>query len=411
MPRRPSTSGEVLRLIREDGVATRAELGRLTGLSRPAVTLRVTELIAQGLVTERADGPSTGGRPPARLDFNAAGGAVLVASLGHTHGHLAVCDLAGEILVHEAADLSPGPGPQAVLSALLDSWHGLLAKAGLDLGSVRGAGIGIPGTVEFAAGRAQDPPIHPLWGRPGAEPAGAVDVRSIVAERFRTPVYVDNDVNVMALGEHRARIRDGTDDLLFVKLSTGIGAGVISGGRIQRGALGAAGEIGHIPVRDADQIQCRCGNVGCVEAIAGGTALLARLGRAADLTGLAALARAGDPEVVTLVRQAGRQIGEVLAAAVNLLNPAVVVLGGDLAGAYEPLIAGVREVVYRRSTALATRQLRIEPSRLGDEAGLLGCAALVLDRILAPEAIDAALTVPAPARNSARASARASARS
>ncbi|MGI8333265.1 ROK family protein [Actinomadura scrupuli] len=388
MPRRPSTSGEVLRLIREEGVATRAELGRLTGLSRPAVALRVTELIAHGLVTERADGPSTGGRPPARLDFNAAGGAVLVASLGHTHGHLAVCDLAGEILAHQAADLSPGPGPQAVLSAILDSWQGLLAKAGLEPGAVRGAGIGMPGTVEFAAGRAQDPPVVPPWGRPG----GAVDVRSLVAERFRTPVYVDNDVNVMALGEHRARLRDGTEDLLFVKLSTGIGAGVIAGGRIQRGALGAAGEIGHIPVRDADRIQCRCGNVGCVETIAGGAALLARLGRAADLTGLAALARAGDPEVVTLVRQAGRQIGEVIAAAVNLLNPAVVVLGGDLAGAYEPLIAGVREVVYRRSTALATRQLRIEPSRLGDEAGLLGCATLVLDRILAPEAVDTALT-------------------
>jgi predicted NBD/HSP70 family sugar kinase len=397
MPRRPSSTGEVLRLIREEGVATRAELGRLTGLSRPAVTLRVTELIDRGLVTERADGPSTGGRPPARLEFNAAGGAVLVASLGHTHGHLAVCDLAGEILVHVGTDLSPERGPHSILSALQDGWTGLLAKAGLGLGSVRGAGIGMPGTVEFAAGRAQDPPPLPPRPRPrrgvATEPAYgcAVDLRSIVAERFATPVYVDNDVNVMALGEHRARLWDGTDDLLFVKLSTGIGAGVISGGRIQRGALGAAGEIGHVPVRDANRIQCRCGNVGCVEAIAGGTALLARLGRAADLTELAALAQAGDPEVVTLVREAGRQIGEVIAAAVNLLNPAVVVLGGDLAGAYEPLIAGVREVVYRRSTALATRQLRIEPSRLGDEAGLLGCATLVLDHILAPEAIDAPL--------------------
>lgn len=407
MPRHPSTSGEVLRLIREDGVTTRAELGRLTGLSRPAVTLRVTELITHGLVTERVDGPSTGGRPPARLEFNATGGAVLVASLGHTHGHLAVCDLAGEILVHEATDLSPEPGTDAVFSALLESWTGLLSKAGLDLGSVRGVGIGIPGTVEVAAGRAREPLILPPWrgrgvamgvkqsGRRGVamgiEHGGAVDVRSIAAERFPVPIYLDNDVNVMALGEHRARLPDATDDLLFVKLSTGIGAGLISGGRIQRGALGAAGEIGHIPVRDADQIQCRCGNVGCVEAIAGGAALLTRLGRATDLPELAALAQAGDPEVVMLVREAGRQIGEVIAAAVNLLNPAVVVLGGDLAGAYEPLIAGVREVVYRRSTALATRQLRIEPSRLGDAAGLLGCATLVLDHILAPEAVDAAL--------------------
>lgn len=384
MPRRPASSGEALRLIREEGVTTRVELGRRTGLSRPAVASRVAELMAYGLVTEHADGPSTGGRPPVRLEFNAAGGAVLVASLGHTHGHLAVCDLAGEILAQEATDISPATGPETMLTALVGAWTELLAKAGVADGSVRGAGIAIPGTVEFATGRAQHPPLLPQWG--------GVDVRSFLAGRFPVPVFLDNDVNVMALGEHRARAGEDTDDLLFVKLSTGIGAGVIAGGRLQRGALGAAGEIGHVPVRDGDDPVCRCGNVGCLEAVAGGTALLSRLsGRAEDLTGLAALARAGDPEVVTLVRKAGRRIGDVLATAVNLLNPAVVVLGGDLAAAYEPLIAGVREVVYSRSTALATRQLRIEPSRLGDAAGLLGCATLVLGNILAPEAIDAAL--------------------
>jgi predicted NBD/HSP70 family sugar kinase len=389
MPRRPSSTGEVLRLIREEGVATRAELGRLTGLSRPAVTLRVTELIDHRLITERADGPSTGGRPPARLEFNAAGGVVLVASLGHTHGHLAVCDLAGEVLAQEATALSPDLGPHKVIPELLDRWTSLLAGAtrgpsGLDTANVRGVGIAIPGTVEFATGRAQDHRVLPRWG--------GVDIRPIVAGRLPVPVYLDNDVNVMALGEHRTRSRsgDGTDDLLFVKLSTGIGAGVISGGRIQRGALGAAGEIGHNPVQDGGDLRCRCGNLGCVEAIAGGGALLAKVDRAADLAALVELALAGDPEVVTLVREAGRRIGEVLAAAVNLLNPAVVVLGGDLAGAYEPLIAGVREIVYRRSTALATRQLRIEPSRLADLAGLRGCATLVLDHVLAPEAIDSA---------------------
>jgi predicted NBD/HSP70 family sugar kinase len=386
MPRRPSTSGEVLRLIREEGV-TRADLGRLTGLSRPAVASRVAELMAYGLVTERADGPSTGGRPPARLEFNAAGGAVLVASLGHTHGHLAVCDLAGEILVQEATVVSPSAGPESMLTTLADAWTELLGKVGLDPGAVRGAGIAIPGTVEFPAGRAQDPPLLPEWG--------GVDLRSLLADRFPVPVFLDNDVNVMALGEFRARALETTGELLFVKLSTGIGAGVIAGGRLQRGALGASGEIGHIAVRGADDLVCRCGNVGCLEAVAGGAALLSRLsGRAADLTSLTALARAGDPDVVTLIREAGRQVGEVLAAAINLLNPALVVLGGDLAAAYEPLIAGVREVVYRRSTALATRQLRIEPSKLGDAAGLLGCATLVLDNILSPEAIDAALQNP-----------------
>ncbi|MFI0349310.1 ROK family protein [Actinomadura sp. 9N407] len=363
MTRRPSSSGDVLRLIRE-GVATRAELGRITGLSRPAVALRVTELMTNGLVVERADGPSTGGRPPARLSFNASGGAILVANLGRSRGQAAVCDLAGEVLAR--SDITPG------LDALLDAWDVLLAEIGAP--PVRGAGIGVPDPVESATA---------LWDGTAVGPP--------IAERFGVPAYLDNDVNIAALGEYRARFSRDVDDLLFVKLSTGIGAGLILGGRVQRGALGAAGEIAHIPISGGDGVVCRCGNRDCVEAVAGGAALLAR-SPAADLAGLAELARAGDPATVTLVREAGRRIGEVVAGAVNLLNPAVVVLGGDLTGAYEPLMAGVREVVYQRATALATRGLRIEPSRLGDAAGLTGCAALVLDHVLAPEAVDAALS-------------------
>jgi predicted NBD/HSP70 family sugar kinase len=385
MPRRPATSGEVLRLIREEDVATRAEIGRATGLSRPAVVLRVTELISHGLVTERADGRSTGGRPPARLEFNAAGGTVLVGSLGHTRGQLAVCDLAGEILVQTTVELSPAAETGPVPSSLLDIWEELLAKTGTGRGLVRGVGIGIPGTVEFAAARPLSPPAVPC--RDGAA------IAPIVAERFPVPVFLDNDVNVMALGEHRSRCGQDVHDLLFVKLSTGIGAGVIASGGIQRGALGAAGEIGHIAVRDGGGVRCRCGNLDCVEAVAGGAALLAASG-AADLAELAGLVRAGSAEIVTLVRDAGRRVGEVIATAVNLLNPAVVVLGGDLVDVHEPLIAGVREVVYQRSTALATRQLRIEPSRLGDRAGLSGCAAMVLAGILTPEAVDTAIAHP-----------------
>ncbi|MBO2445123.1 ROK family transcriptional regulator [Actinomadura nitritigenes] len=371
MPRpvtRPCTTGDVLRLIREDGVATRADLGRVTGLSRPAVASRVAELVARGLVVERADGPSTGGRPPARLAFNAAGGAVLVANLGQSRGQLAVCDLAGRVLAQ--ADAPPaGPTAGETLPRLIDQWTDLLAGSGIDPASVRGVGLGVPDAVEHVAGR---------WDR--------VEVGPPVLERFGVPAHLDNEVNTAALGEHQAH--PGVRDLLFVKVSTGIGAGVIAGGAIQRGALGAAGEIGHVPVPAAGDAPCRCGNTGCVEAVAGGSALLAR-SSAADLPALAAMARAGDPATVALLREAGRRIGEVVATAVNLLNPAVVVLGGDLVGADEPLIAGLREVVYQRSTVLATRSLRIEPSRLGESAGLTGCAAMVLGNILAPEAVDA----------------------
>ena len=373
MPRpvtRPSSVGDVLRLIREDGVATRAELGRITGLSRPAVASRVASLVSRGLVAERADGTSTGGRPPARLEFNAAGGTVLVANLGQSRGQLAVCDLAGAILAR-ADGLPAETSPEKTLPRLLDEWTSLLDSAGIDASTVRGVGLGVPDAVEHAAGR---------WG--------SVEITGPVSDRFGVPAYLDNEVNAAALGEHQAH--PGVDDLLFVKVSTGIGAGLVSGGRIQRGALGAAGEIGHVPVPSSLDAPCRCGNVDCVEAIAGGTALLAR-SPADSLTALAALARSGDPATVALLRDAGRRIGEVVATAVNLLNPAVVVLGGDLVGADEPLIAGLREIVYQRSTALATRSLRIEPSRLGEQAGLTGCAAMVLDHILSPAAVDTAL--------------------
>lgn len=388
MPKQPSTSGDLLRLIRE-GVCTRAELGRLTGLSRPAVALRVSELIARGLVIERPGGPSSGGRPPARLEFNAAGGAVLVANLGQRRGQVAVCDLAGRILVQSDPDLPAHPDLQALPQWLTEHWDELLGKAGLTRAAVRGVGVGSPGAAGIAGGTAPVPLRRLVPPAPAPRPDG-IDLRPALAERFPVPAYFDNDVNVAALGEYQARYRGQIDDLLFVKLSTGIGAGLIAGGRIQRGALGAAGEIGHIPVRDGEGVPCRCGNFDCVEAVAGGAALTAATG-AADLAELALRVRGGDPAAVAPVRRAGRRIGEVIAAAVNLLNPAVVVLGGDLVETGEPLIAGVREAVYQRATALATRQLRIEPSTLGDAAGLTGCAAMVLDHILSPAAIDECL--------------------
>jgi predicted NBD/HSP70 family sugar kinase len=186
-------------------------------------------------------------------------------------------------------------------------------------------------------------------------------------------------------------------DLLHVKVSTGIGAGIVAGGALQRGALGAAGEIGHNPVGDGVGVVCRCGNVDCLEAVASGaalvTALRARDREVADVPEVVALVRAGDPEAVALVRQAGRRIGEVLAVAVNLLNPQVVVFGGDLADAVEPLLAGVREQVYRRAIVPATRRLRIERSALGPGAGIAGCAAMALAEVLSPRAIDTALTL------------------
>jgi predicted NBD/HSP70 family sugar kinase len=204
---------------------------------------------------------------------------------------------------------------------------------------------------------------------------------------------VDSDVNALALAEH-ARHPE-VCDLLLLKASTGIGVGIIAGGRLQRGAWGGAGEIGHIKVTGAPDRPCRCGDMHCLETVAGGWALLEQLAAqgkpVSGLPELVALVHAGDPDALRVVREAGRRIGEVLAAAVNLLNPALIIVRGDLSHAYEPLAAGMRELIYQRSSALATRALRVEPGARDAPTGVAACAAMILDEVLAPNAVNAML--------------------
>jgi predicted NBD/HSP70 family sugar kinase len=262
----------------------------------------------------------------------------------------------------------------------------LLAEAGRRAGDVRGIGVGVPGPVAFSSGRPVNPPIMPGWD--------GFSLPDWFASRYDAPVLVDNDVNIMALGEHWTHWRS-CEHLMFVKVGTGIGSGIVAGGHIHRGAQGAAGDIGHIHLSDHDDVVCRCGNRGCLEAVAGGRALAQRLaaeGRdATDTRDVVRLVRAGDPLAIRMVRDAGRSLGEVLAGCVNFFNPSVILIGGDLGEAHEQLLAGVREITFQRSLPLATRDLRTEPSRLGDRAGVIGAAIMVIERVLAPEAIDRAI--------------------
>jgi glucokinase-like ROK family protein len=264
-------------------------------------------------------------------------------------------------------------------------------------GPLWGIGIGVPGPVEFATGRPISPPIMPGWdGHP---------IRERFAKRYRAQVWVDNDVNVLALGEWRSGIAAGHDDVVVVKIGTGIGAGIISGGRIHRGAQGSAGDVGHIQVTDDPAIICRCGNVGCLEALAGGAALgrageeAARDGRsfrlrtALDQRGrvtaedVARAASAGDPVAVAMLQLAGRRVGSMLASVVNFFNPSLVVIGGGVANSPDQLLASIRETVYRRSLPLATRDLLIQRSSLGGLAGVIGASSMVLDELFSREAI------------------------
>jgi glucokinase-like ROK family protein len=377
------TPGEILQLIRRGEATTRNAVAGATGLARSTVALRIDQLIAERLVTEVGDAPSTGGRPPAFLAFNRDAGVVLVADLGATHARLAVTDLAGHALAERAVDLDIATGPESVLTEMEAQFDSILESTSHHVSAI---GIGVPGPVEFAAGRAVNPPIMPGWhGYP---------IRDRVSARFDAPCLVDNDVNIMALGEHWVA-SPRPDNLLFVKVGTGIGSGLILGGRLHRGAQGAAGDIGHVQIAAAEGVLCRCGNDGCLEAVAGGRALAEHLaaGGAATETSrdVVRLADAGDHIAVSAIREAGRRIGRVLASMVNILNPESIVVGGDVAEAGEHLLAGIREVVYRRSTALATAQLTVTTSTLGDRAGITGAAAMAIEHVLDPRVIDASL--------------------
>jgi predicted NBD/HSP70 family sugar kinase len=297
-----TSPGSLFQLIRSGLATTRPELTRLTGLSRSAVTQRVSALIGAGLVLENEPLESTGGRPPTRLCFNADAGVVLAADLDVTHCRLAVSSLDGTLLAELAADKPIALGPAPILEWVTDHFTDLLAETGRTSADVRGVGIGIPGPVEFSAGRTVSPPIMPGWD--------GVEIPPILRVHFPAPVLVDNDVNIMAVGEYGAHWRDRVDDMLFVKVGTGIGCGIIVDGEIHRGAQGAAGDIGHIQVEGHHDVPCHCGNFGCVEAIASGDALAARLRQLGydcpDARAVGKMARGGNGDATRLVREAGR---------------------------------------------------------------------------------------------------------
>jgi predicted NBD/HSP70 family sugar kinase len=375
-------AGSVLRLIRDTEGMTRSDLARVTGLARSTVAQRVDALLAHELVYEGRASASTGGRPPILLTFNHRAGVVLVADLGATHSRLAASDLAGTPLAEEAFDLDIAAGPERVLRMVHEHFTALLAALDRTAHDVRGIGIGVPGPVAFHLGQPVKPPIMPGWN--------GFSIPGWFSGRYDAPVLVDNDVNIMALGEHWANWR-GTDHLMFIKVGTGIGCGIVADGRIHRGAQGAAGDIGHIRLAAHGETLCRCGNVGCLEAVAGGEALASRLGAAgldaANSRDVVRLVRAGDATAVRMVREAGRLLGEVLAGCVNFFNPGVIVIGGDVGQAPE-VLAGAREVTIQRSLPLATGDLDIVASRLGDRAGVVGAAIMVIEHVLAPDAVD-----------------------
>ena len=375
----PAGLGGLLTLLRDGVPRTRPELVEVTGLARSTVAQRVEALLASGLVQAVGEASSTGGRPPTRFAFNPQARMVLAADLDVTSARVALTDMAGEVLAETVEDCDIAAGPEVVLDRIVDVGRKLLAGTGSDGRALLGVGIGLPGPVEHPSGRPVSPPIMPGWD--------GYDVPAHLRQRLGCPAVADNDVNVEALGEKYAVWPD-VPDLVFVKVSTGIGSGIISDGALRRGARGAAGDLGHVQVAHAEGVPCRCGNTGCLEAVASGGAMVTRL-RAegvdvATMADVARLARSGSAEAFAVMRHSGRLIGQVLADVVTLLNPSVVVIGGPLAN--DGLLAGVREAIYRRTLPLAAQDLRIELSQTGDRAGVLGAAAMVVEHVLASPA-------------------------
>lgn len=391
-----ASAGHLLRLIRDGRATTRGALQRATGLSRSTVGHRLDQLFAAGWVREgdpeHAEG-STGGRPSTRLEFDAGHAVVLAADLGTRHASAAVLDLAGTVLAERSGEMLIADGPADVLGRLARWFAQLLEETGTPHEQVCGIGLSVPGPVDFASGLVVQPPIMPGWdGYPTRGRLQEAWAGQFGDGAARVPVLVDNDANLMAYAEQRATHQDCAAFLL-VKVSTGIGAGVVVDGSIYRGIDGGAGDIGHIRLHDCPDALCMCGSYGCLAAVASGRALAGQLAdagiRPSSVSGVREHLAAGQPDAVRLAREAGRRVGEVLVTVVTLLNPGVLMIAGDLAGT--PFVTGVRELLYQRAMPRTTAHLSVVTSRLGERAGLVGAAAMVVEDLYAPDRADARL--------------------
>jgi glucokinase-like ROK family protein len=389
---RPENQGQaaVLALLRDLGPLSRAELGERLEVSRTTIASEVGRLIELGLAKEGGQAASRGGRRSTMVDL-ADDLRFVGISIGATGLSAAVTDGRLSVLGMRSVACDVRLGPEPVLGLALGEVRALLDQ--LRVERLVGAGVGVPGPVDFHRGVPMSPPIMPGWdGYP---------VRDTLARELSCPVVLDNDVNVMALGEQHAGVARNATDYLFVKIGTGIGCGIVADGRLYRGVDGCAGDIGHIRVEEFGPT-CACGNTGCLEAFAGGAALArdataaARSGRSAALAArleakgevtaadIAGAVAEGDAMAVQLIRDSGRRVGHVLAGLVSFFNPGLIVVGGRVTGLGHALLAEIRSVTYRRALPLATGHLPIVLSELGDEAGVIGAARLVSESVFAP---------------------------
>ena len=369
---------------------SRADVARVTGLSRATVSAIVEELINASLVREARIGASRGGRRPTILELNPDAGRVVGVDIGATHLIVAVADLSGRTLAECEAPFDIAAGPTAGLEQVSLAVERMLQKAGCSWNDIAMVAVGVPGPVVTKLGMVVAPPIMPGWD--------GFPIRQRLQELWNRPVFVDNDADLGALGEWTYGAGKGESNLAYIKIGTGIGCGILLNGEIYRGVLGTAGEIGHVTISE-DGPPCTCGNYGCLEAMAGGRAIAQRAQlavKAGQRTSLAVIsverevtahdvalaAKEGDAVSQQLLSDAGRHIGSALANLINLLNPGLVLVGGGVVGAGDYLLNSVRTAVNERSMRPSLQATRIEVAALGRRSTLMGAVSLALTQAL-----------------------------
>jgi predicted NBD/HSP70 family sugar kinase/biotin operon repressor len=363
----------VIDALRQRGTASRSEIARQTGLSRTTVTTLVNDLQARGLVVEQPLVEIHGrGRPPTLLRLDPSVGAVVGIHFDHRHLRVAVADLSSTVLAEHWQDHDVDRAAEEALDAAADLVEVVLAEAGIERSRVVGAGIALSGPVS------RDGTVGSTVILPGWEGLNAVDE---LTRRLDLQVAVDNDANLGALAEVSFGAGRGMSDVIYVMVSSGVGAGIVIDGRLHRGVTGLAGELGHVRVR-AEGAVCRCGNRGCLETVASTDAVLSLLrpthGQDLGIRGLVELLDGGDAAAIRVVNDAGREIGRVIAGLCNVLSPAGVIVGGDLGVIAEQLLAGIREALDRHALPTVRAAIELRAGVLGERAEVLGALALVI---------------------------------
>lgn len=392
LPRLSAVELAAVDLVRKKGPLSRTAIAEYLDISRGSVTAIAGNLVDLNVLTEVGHGKSEGGRRPRLLDVNAELGYIAGVDIGATSVDLALADFQGTILERKAEPADVREEPDQVLDRIIDLIVEMLASQGAEISDLVGLGIGVPGPVQFPAGLLIEPPLMPAWD--------SFPIKRFIRQRIpQVNPVVDNDVNIMAIGEARVGGGKGLDNFFYIKIGTGIGCGVITKGEIYRGSDGTAGDVGHICV-DYNGPVCHCGNTGCLESMAAGPAI-AKRGREAAENGKSEImakrlaenngeltskdigeaAAAGDQVANRIINESGRMIGGVLAGLVNFYNPRAIFIGGGVSNIGHQLLSTIRQATLRRATALSTSSLLIDYSKLGSDAGVHGAIWIAIENV------------------------------